>query len=240
MVKEVEEIKENLELVNNKMRTAAEKAGRDSNDIKLVVVTKSQSIETTRNSILAGAKIIGENYVEEGVSKKEELVLEYAAEWHMIGHIQSRKAKTVAMNFDMVHSIDSLKLARKLNQHCMHLKKNLPVLLEFNVGGEINKYGWIAPYEKDWFELLPTIREICNYQHLTVSGLMTMPPYAEEPELSRPYFKKLINLQNFLKEEIPENEWNELSIGTSSDFEVAIEEGATIVRIGEAILGKRE
>jgi len=112
--------------------------------------------------------------------------------------------------------------------------------LEFNISGEDNKFGWMANKEKEWFELLPEVKEICNLKNLSVSGLMCMPPYVFDPELSRPHFKQLKKLQDFLKVEIPEVSWRELSIGTSVDYEVAIEEGATMVRVGQAILGKRE
>jgi len=240
MLRTVEEIKQNLVLVINKMKAAAERVERNYEEIKLVVVTKSQSIDTTRNAIAAGARIIGENYVEEGVTKKNLLEQFHGTEWHMIGHIQSRKTQAVTLNFDMVHSLDSLKLAMKLDHQSMLQGRKLPVLLEFNIGGEDNKYGWKVSNENDWVDLIPTIREICNLKYLKISGLMAMPPYAKEPEHSRMYCKKLVKLQNFLKDQIPIVEWSELSIGTSYDFEVAIEEGATMVRIGDAILGRRE
>ena len=112
--------------------------------------------------------------------------------------------------------------------------------MEFNISGEDNKFGWMANDEENWSKLLTEINEICNLQNLSASALMSMPPYVIDPELSRPYFKKLRRLQGFLKAEIPEIEWRELSIGTSVDYEVAIEEGAIMVRIGQAILGKRE
>ena len=239
MINSVDQIKGNLEIVEKRMKQASTRAHRDIADIKLIVVTKSRTTNMIRKAINAGAVFLGENYAEEGVAKKIEVGDEFNIEWHMIGHIQSRKARSVAMNFNMVHSLDSIKLAVKLDRFSMAVDKILPVLLEFNISGEDNKFGWMANNEDNWFELLPEIKEICKLQNLSVSGLMSMPPFVNDPELSRPHFKQLRRLHDFLKVEMPEVNWRELSMGTSVDYEVAIEEGATMVRIGQAILGKR-
>ena len=240
MERTVEEISQNLDDVINKIKSASERVNRNYAEIKLVVVTKSQSLETTRNAVIAGAKILGENYAEEGIEKKG--VLEHIdnIQWHMIGHVQSRKAKLVASDFDMVHSLDSLKLAKRLDNFSREFNKVLPVLLEFNVGGEQNKYGWDSSNVNSWSDFLPIISEISDLKNLNICGIMTMPPYSGNPEDSRQYFKRLIQLREYINDRIPSLKLVEISMGTSTDFEIAVEEGATILRIGEAILGKRE
>lgn len=183
--------------------------------------------------------MLGENYAEEGVDKIIALENESKVEWHMIGHVQSRKAELVANNFYLLHSLDSLKLAKRINRALDESGKELPVLLEFNVSGEESKYGWQASDEKTWSQLLPELKQIVDLDHLRVRGLMTMPPYYEDPELSRPFYSKLKRLRDYLADKFPGTTWNELSMGTSIDFETAIEEGSTFIRVGQAILGKR-
>jgi len=225
--------------VQENIKKAAERVGRDFKSVKLVTVTKAQSIEVTRATIEAGAMILGENYPEEGVLKIHALQDFSAVEWHMIGHVQSRKAKDVALNFNYLHSLDSLKLAKRLNRFCEEAGSVLSVLLEFNVGDEASKGGWLASRETNWKELLSDISEILALSRLKVRGLMAMPPLGTTPEFSRPYFQKLKDLQAFLIAEFPQADFSELSMGTSSDYEVAIEEGATFVRVGTAIVGGR-
>jgi pyridoxal phosphate enzyme (YggS family) len=157
----------------------------------------------------------------------------------MIGHIQSRKARLVSENFDWIHSLDSLKLARRLDQFAAEASRRIPVLLECNVSGEGSKSGWEAWREEDWPKLLPELEAVAAYEHLEVHGLMTMAPYLADPEKARPYFNRLRRLQAFLTAQLPQANWHELSMGMSDDFEIAIQEGATIVRIGTAILGPR-
>jgi pyridoxal phosphate enzyme (YggS family) len=157
----------------------------------------------------------------------------------MIGHVQSRKADMIAANFSMLHSLDSSKLAGRLHRFCGKLNRIIPVLLEFNVGGEESKFGFPAWEEKRWPELKPDIEKILALSHLRVSGLMIMPPFFEDPERTRPYFQQLRKLQNYLANQFPQVQWNELSMGTSVDYIAAIQEGATFVRIGKAILGPR-
>jgi hypothetical protein len=139
----------------------------------------------------------------------------------------------------MVHSVDRLKIARYLDRHCREMGKVMPVLIEVNLSGEDSKYGWHAWDEGCWFEMLFTFREIINFPNIEVRGLMSMPPFFDDPELTRPIYKKLRRLQQFLREELPEAKWEELSIGTSFDYEVAVEEGATMVRVGTDIFGPR-
>lgn len=219
--------------------SAAKKSGRSPEAVKLVVVTKAQPVEVARAVIEAGARILGENYAEEGVTKIQSLQNLSAVEWHMIGHVQSRKAPLVAGHFNYLHSLDSLKLAEKLDRSCGEAGRVLPVLLEFNVGGEQSKGGWEASDETRWGELPGEISGIFTLPNLRVHGLMSMPPLGETAEFSRPYFQKLRRLRDFLAGHFPQADLSELSIGTSSDYEVAVEEGATFVRIGTAIVGPR-
>ncbi len=220
--------------------TAAKKAGRDPGSVKLVVVTKAQSVEVTRAAIEAGAKILGENYPEEGVMKLQSLREFSAVEWHMIGHVQSRKAQLVAANFNFLHSLDSLKLAKRLDRFCGEAGRSLSVLLEFNLGGEQSKSGWSAWDETRWYEMLTELAEIVALPNLKVCGLMTMPPLGETAEFSRPFFQKLKRLQEYLSAQFSQADFSGLSMGTSFDYEAAVEEGATFVRVGTTIVGARE
>jgi pyridoxal phosphate enzyme (YggS family) len=222
-----------------RIAAAAKKSGRSPEAVKLVVVTKAQPVEVARAAIEAGAVILGENYAEEGVTKIQSLQNFSAVEWHMIGHVQSRKAALVAGNFNFMHSLDSLKLAKKLDRFCGEAGRTLPVLLEFNVGGEESKGGWEAVDETRWAVLTDEITEILAMPNLRVRGLMTMPPLGETTEFSRPYFQKLRRLRDFLANRLPQADLSELSMGTSSDYEAAVEEGATFVRVGTAIVGPR-
>jgi PLP dependent protein len=219
--------------------SAAKKAGREPESVKLVVVTKSQPVEIVRAAIEAGAQILGENYAEEGVTKLQSLREFSAVEWHMIGHVQSRKAQLVAANFNLMHSLDSLKLAKRLDRFSAEAGRQLPVLLEFNVGGEDSKGGWSAWDEARWSELLGDVSEVLALPNLQVRGLMTMPPLGSTAEFSRPFFQRLRRLQEFLVAQFLQADFSELSMGTSSDFETAVEEGATFVRVGTAIVGAR-
>jgi PLP dependent protein len=217
---------------------AAAKSGRPLDSVRLVVVSKSQPLEVLQAALAAGISTFGENYAEEALGKiaafqKSEV------EWHMIGHLQSRKADIIAAHFTMLHSLDSVKLARRLDRLSGELDRNLRVLLEFNVSGEESKFGFPAWDEERWPELQPAIEQILALSHLRVNGLMTMPPYYEDPECTRPYFQRLRRLQDFLASHYPYTQWHELSMGTSVDFVAAVQEGATYVRVGTAILGPR-
>ncbi len=218
---------------------AAQRSGRDAAAVRLVVVTKMQPAEIVRAAIEAGAKILGENYAEEAAEKIEAVGHQSGVEWHMIGHIQSRKAQLVAQHFDLVHSLDSLRLAERLNRFAAEAGRTLPVLLEFNVSGEASKHGWTAASEAQWMELVPDVKAIAALTNLKVRGLMTMPPLSTDPEAARVHFRRLRSLRDFFAQHIPEAEWQELSMGTSADYTVAVEEGATLVRVGQAIVGPR-
>jgi pyridoxal phosphate enzyme (YggS family) len=235
----VQLIRERYQSTLDVIAEAAKRSGRMPDSVKLVVVTKTQTLEVVQAAIEAGAKILGENYPEEGAMKIQSLRHFSAVEWHMIGHIQSRKAQIVAQNFNYVHSLDSLKLATRLDRFCGDSVRTLPVLLEFNVGGEESKSGWDASDESLWPALLAEIGTLLALPHLQVRGLMTMPPLGTSADVSRPYFQKLRRLQEFLKMQFPQADFNELSMGTSTDFGVAVEEGATLVRTGTAIVGPR-
>lgn len=205
-----------------------------------MVVTKSQPLEVVQAALDAGVKILGENYPEEGVMKIQSLPAGYAVEWHIIGHVQSRKAKLVTGHFNLVHSLDSLKLAERLNRFSAEAGRRLPVLLEFNIGGEETKYGWPARDQAGWNGLLQPITRLLELPNLEVRGLMAMPPIGESAEASRPFFEQMRRLQSFLRQRLPQGDWSELSMGTSADYEVAVQEGATLVRVGTAIVGPRQ
>ena len=187
----------------------------------------------------AGINRFGENYAEEAVSKMEGTGFKADLEWHMIGHVQSRKAKLVCRYFHMVHSLDSLKLAVRLSNFCEIENRILPVLLECNTSGEKSKFGFNISQSDLWDHVLSEFSKILNLHNLRILGLMTMAPYSECSEDARPYFKKLVEFQKRLQENLPQSSWDELSMGMSGDYVVAVEEGATYVRIGQAILGQR-
>ncbi|HET6846469.1 MAG TPA: YggS family pyridoxal phosphate-dependent enzyme [Anaerolineales bacterium] len=236
-------IRGRLDEVRQRIDEAARNVGRSPDSVRLVVVTKAQPLSVVQAAIAAGARILGENYAEEAVAKIEAVRqmagVVHAVEWHMIGHVQSRKAKLVAPYFDLIHSLDSMKLAQRLDGLAAESERRISVLLECNVGGEIAKHGWDAADRTGWPRLADEMAAVSGLPHLRVMGLMTMPPLATTPEDSRPYFRLLQELRAYLLERVSETDWSELSMGTSSDFSVAVEEGATLVRVGEAIVGTR-
>ena len=232
-------IQERYQKIQAQIIDSARSAGRDSESIKLVVVTKKQPLSVVESTIAAGVKILGENYPEEAVQKQKMLGEKNKVEWHMIGHVQSRKARLVAENFALLHSLDSLKLARRLDRFSEECGRKLPLLLEFNVGGESSKHGWDASDESRWDDLLPDVEAILALENLEIRGLMTMPPFFQDAELARPYFRQLRRLRDYFSARYPLVKWEQLSMGTSGDFHIAIEEGATFVRVGQAIVGSR-
>ena len=236
----VSSIRESYQSVLDQIVTAARKSSRAPNEIRLVVVTKSQPLEVIQAAIEAGVRILGENYPEEAVTKIQSLMGQTGVEWHMIGHVQSRKARLVADHFALLHSLDSLKLARRLDRFAAEAERVLPVLLECNVGGEESKAGWDASDESQWEALFPDVSAILGLPNLQVQGLMTMPPLETDPEDSRRYFQRLRQLRDRLASQFPGAGWRELSMGTSADYFIAVEEGATLVRVGTAIVGARK
>ncbi len=235
----VHSIREKYLFALDQIASAARKSGRDADQIRLVVVTKSQPLEAVRAAIEAGVRIFGENYAEEGVMKIQSLAAQTGVEWHMIGHVQSRKARLVAEHFALLHSLDSLKLAQRLDRFAAESSRTLPVLLEFNVGGEETKSGWDASDESKWDALLSELAPLFDLQNLRICGLMTMPPLGDTPEDSRRFFRRTRLLRERLATQLPGADWRELSMGTSADYTVAVEEGATLVRVGTAIVGER-
>ncbi len=232
-------IYENYHHILDRINKTADAAGRNPDDIRLVVVTKTKPIEVVQLLIEAGARDFGENYVEEAIPKIQALAENKSLQWHMIGHLQSRKALIACEIFDYLHSLDSLKLAERLCRSAQEMKKSLPAWMEFNISGEESKSGWDIANKENWKYYLPDIEKILQLPNIKILGLMTIPPFSTDPEASRPYFKKLRNFQEYVKNQLGIVEMNELSIGMSSDFEVAIQEGSTCVRIGQAILGPR-
>jgi pyridoxal phosphate enzyme (YggS family) len=232
------EIRDNYQAVLTNIARAAQSVGRAPEDVRLVVVTKGHPFETVRAVVDAGARCLGENYVEEALLKIAALAGE-AVDWHMIGHVQSRKAQPVAEHFAWVQSVDSLKLAQRLDHFAGQLGRVIPMLLECNVSQEESKFGWAAWNEARWPEFAEALVPLLNLPNLEVRGLMTMPPYDPDPENSRPYFEKLERLATYLTNRFPQVRWSELSMNMSGDYEVAVQSGATLVRVGTAIVGPR-
>jgi len=223
-------IRENLLKVMERIERAARRTGRDPDEIRLVAVSKTVDSARIREAVEAGVKILGENYVQEAKKKIEEIG--HPVAWHFIGHLQSNKAKYAVHLFDIVHSVDSLALAEELNRRAGQVNRNVKVMVEVNISGEATKFG------TDEGRVMELAKGITELKHLSLEGLMTMPPYFDSAELSRPYFVELRRLREKLQQEgIPVRE---LSMGMSTDFEVAIEEGATYVRVGTAIFGPRK
>ena len=229
-------ISENVGAVRERIAEAARRAGCSPEQIALMAVTKTQPPERIREAYEAGLRLFGENRVQEFIGKAETLRNLNNAEWHMIGHLQTNKAAKAAELFRAVDSVDSLKLAEKLDAAARALGKKLDVLIEVNVGGEAAKSG-VAPDSRALEELLTAVPRL---ESLTFRGLMTVPPFTEDPEGSRPYFRKLRKLRDTIAaRKLPNVAMNELSMGMSHDFEIAIEEGSTCVRVGTAIFGER-
>jgi hypothetical protein len=214
-------IERNLKDVKERIKKSALKVNRNPNEIKLIAVTKTFPVNTINEAINLGISSIGETKVQEAKKKFEKIGKK--VEWHMIGHLQSNKVKEAVEIFDVIHSIDTMKIAKKVNDKCIELEKKIPVLVQINLTGD--KFG-IMPED-----VIKFVEEIKKLDGIKVEGLMTIAPYVE-PEKTRPYFKKLreFTIATGLKQ---------LSMGMSNDFEVAIEEGATMVRIGTAIFGGR-
>ena len=223
-------IKENLSRVRERIEKAARRAGRDPKEIRLVAVSKTVEVIRIQEAIEAGVSILGENYVQEAKKKIESIGRPVS--WHFIGHLQSNKARVAVRLFDMVHSIDSLPLAEALNGKAEQEDRLIKVMIEVNLSREATKFG------TDEERVFNLARGIQNLGRLSLEGLMTMPPYFDSPEMSRPYYIALRELRDrSAREGIP---MKELSMGMSSDFEIAIEEGATYVRVGTAIFGPRK
>jgi len=233
------QIDRNIQTVQERIQKAAVRAGRDPGDIALMAVTKQKSAIVVKALIDCGIKRIGESYLKEALFKID-LLKDFPVEWHMIGNIQSGKEKKIARAFSCVHSVGEFRTAAELNKYAGKIGKTLPIYLEMNVSGEDTKGGWLAVDHEDWDKFLPEISEVLALPNIDVLGLMTMAPYSENPEDSRPYFIRLRKIREILGKQLPESRITGLSMGMSGDFEVAIEEGATILRIGSALVGPRD
>ncbi len=228
----METIKNNLEIINKKIKKAALKVNRNPEEIKLVTVTKTATTEQIEEAINAGIKIIGENRVQD--AKKKYQIITAEVEWHLIGHLQTNKAKYAVEIFNCIHSVDSIKLAQEIDKRSLQFGKIMDVLVEVNVSGEETKYG-IKSEEVETF-----LKEISEFPRIRIRGLMTIAPIVEEKEEVRPYFRKLKELSEKIKSKNIENiKMDYLSMGMTEDFEIAIEEGANMVRIGRGIFGFR-
>jgi len=238
-------IADNLKQMNENIASACARANRNPNDVTLVAVSKKKPVADILEAVEAGQKHFGENRVEESEAKIPQVndQIESRVTWHMVGHIQSRKAKTVVPLFNVIHSLDSVKLAKKLSRLASDQNQPLDVLLECNVSGEEAKYGFNG---YNWYNnsavkdtLWQDIETIIQLPNLRVCGLMTMAPFVDDMDVIRPVFADLFalreELQRSFKVELPE-----LSMGMTNDYEIAIEEGATMIRVGRAIFGERQ
>jgi pyridoxal phosphate enzyme (YggS family) len=229
-------ITENIAALSERIEKAARRAGRLRKDIALMAVSKTQPPDKIHEAYSAGLRLFGENRVQEFSAKSAALAELHDADWHMIGHLQTNKAARTVELFHAVDSVDSLKLAEKLDGSARRLGKKVDVLIEINVGGEATKSG-IAP---DSSELDALLQAAARLENLAFRGLMTVPPFADDPQSARPYFQKLRELRDQISaRKLPAIKMTQLSMGMSHDFEVAIEEGSTCVRVGSAIFGER-
>jgi pyridoxal phosphate enzyme (YggS family) len=230
----------NLALVRERMAAAAQRAGRDPDEVTLVAVTKTHPLEVVQAAYQAGLRDLGENRVEQASAKIPALqsLISPASglRWHMIGHLQRRKARQAVELFDLIHSLDSLRLARRISRFAGESDKVMPVLLEVNVSGEASKYGWSLADKAAFFD---DVGQIMALPHLRPCGLMTMAPIVAHPGQARPIFVALRELRDELRARFSQADWRELSMGMTDDFEPAIEEGATLVRVGRAIFESR-
>lgn len=230
-----DQLRQRLQDVRARIEAAARRSQRDPAAIRLIAVSKTHPADLVRQAIDAGVADLGENRVQEAETKIAELGRE-RARWHLIGHLQSNKARRAVQLFDVIHSLDSATLARKLDHACQEENRDvLPVLVQVDLGHEATKSG------VEESELRGVVDAVTNSQRLQLAGLMTLPPFFEEAELARPYFASLRALRDKLREHGSfGNAEGELSMGMTHDYEVAIEEGATMVRVGTAIFGQRQ
>ena len=237
-------ISDRIGIVRERIEQAATSAGRDPASITLVAVTKTYPPELVAAAIAAGASDLGENRVQEAASKIAALQqIQPAPRWHLIGHLQRNKARLATELFDLIHSVDSLRLAETLSRH-MPTGRRMPILLQFNVSGEESKEGFNLPggiaNQAALEAILPEIEQILALPNLEVRGLMTVAPMVAEPDQARPTFRALRELRDELARLFPQADWRDLSMGMTDDMTAAIAEGSTIVRVGRAIFGPRQ
>ena len=228
-------IADNLARVYEQIAAAAGQAGRRASEVTLVAVAKTRSPAEIRAAYAAGVRHFGENRVEEMAEKRPQLELE-GVTWHMVGHLQSRKARQAIELFDLVHSVDSVRLARRLDAFAAERGRVLPILIEVNVSGEETKYGFRLA-EREGLDA--AVAEIVSMSHVRVEGLMTVAFIARDPEEVRPVFARLRQTRDELRDRYPKGDWRHLSMGMTDDYVVAVQEGATMVRIGRAIFDPR-
>ena len=241
------DIVRNLAQIQERMAEAALRVGRDPAEITLVAISKTFPADAITVAYQAGVRHFGENRVEEGMVKIPAVHAAISGPrptWHMVGHVQSRKARDVVSYFDYVHSVDRPRIARRLSRFAQEAGRTLPVLLECNVSGEETKFGFdLRVWEHDAAQretFFVVVEQLLALPGLLVQGLMTMAPLVTDPETVRPVFASLCALLDALRERFPANGWYHLSMGMTDDFEVAIEEGSTMVRIGRAVFGARQ
>jgi hypothetical protein len=226
------QIAQNLAEVRRRLEVAARRGGRDPAEVRLVAVSKTVEIDRIRQALTAGQLIFGENYLQEAQPKVA--ALGPGVSWHFVGHLQTRKAKGAVELFDLIHSVDRLKLARVLEEAAARQGKIQEILIQVNLAAEESKSG-ASPEE-----VPDLLKQVAALPHLRVAGLMTMPPFLPDPEAVRPYFKALRELRDRLRQlQVIDSPLAELSMGMSVDYEAAVEEGATLVRVGTAIFGSR-
>jgi pyridoxal phosphate enzyme (YggS family) len=227
-------VAENLSVIRSRIEAACLRAGREPSEVKLVGVTKTVPVDRIREGVKAGIHILGENYVQEARTKVEALA-DLDVSWHFIGHLQSNKVKMTLDWCHCIHTLDRESLGKELDRQAQKLGKRIPVLIQVNIGDEETKSGVSSENLSSLFE------KTSSLDGLDIRGLMILPPYYDDPERVRPHFRKLRRLLSDLKQKAPSPETlTELSMGMSNDFEVAIEEGATLIRIGTALFGSRQ
>lgn len=232
----------NLAQVEERIVAACERSGRSREAVTLVAVTKTCTLDQVRAAYDCGLRDVGENRPEELLLRIEALAGAYDDDplrWHMIGHVQGRKVPGVVAAADVLHSLDSLRLAQRLQRFVQEGERKLPVMVQLNVSGEASKEGWPAWSDELLDETISLLAGLEHMPHLVVLGLMTLAPYVADPEQARPVFRRLRQAQALIQQRLPFAAWSELSMGMTNDYEVAIEEGATMVRIGRAIFGER-
>lgn len=227
-----ERVRDRVEQVWRRMAEAARRAGRDPDEVELVAVTKTVPVPRIREAVDAGVMLLGENRVQEA-SDKIALLSSLPVKWHLIGHLQTNKSRSAAEMFDLIHSLDSLKLAAALDRHGASLRKQVRVLVEVNLEGEPSKTGILEA------DLLPLFQACRQFTHLAIEGLMAIPPFRRNPQEVRPFFRRLRWLRDKAAKACPGYRLRHLSMGMSHDYEIAIEEGATLVRVGTAIFEGR-
>ncbi len=223
-----------LKDIEKKVQDACRRSGRDPARVTVVAVSKKKPAAMVRELYQCGQRIFGENYVQEGIKKVKALSDLSEIKWHFIGHLQRNKTKLAVLNFDWIQTVDSVKLAKSLNRHATEQGKILNVLVQVNIGREESKYGLMPEKVPEFLEQVSSLSNIC------VRGLMTIHPFSASKEAARKWFRQMADLRSELVKIFPELDLSELSMGMSNDFEVAIEEGATMVRIGTALFGPRD